>query len=141
MPHANSLGDMASGVRERGESDTQTARNNSFTSLHSMQDASYSPDLCHVVTDLSLTKDLSFLRAFVREGDLQSAVTISLVLWNSLKNDEAAKSEIQTWLECFFDLLSREECYEELVRMREICSIVGMPKDEHYVRTKKLREG
>ena len=93
------------------------------------------------MTDLSLTKDLSFLRAFVREGDLQSAVTISLVLWNSLKNDEAAKSEIQTWLECFFDLLSREECYEELVRMREICSIVGMPKDEHYVGTKKLREG
>ena len=85
------------------------------------------------MTELTFAKDLSFLRAFVREGDLQSAVTISLVLWNSIKRDESAKKEVLTWLECFFDLLSREECYEELVSMREICSIIGVPVFETYV--------
>lgn len=108
-------------------------RNNSLTSLPSVQDDNYSPDLCNFMTELTFAKDLSFLRAFVREGDLQSAVTISLVLWNSIKRDESAKKEVLTWLECFFDLLSREECYEELVSMREICSIIGVPVFETYV--------
>lgn len=108
-------------------------RNDSLTSLPSVQDDNYSPDLCNFMTELTFAKDLSFLRAFVREGDLQSAVTISLVLWNSIKRDESAKKEVLTWLECFFDLLSREECYEELVSMREICSIIGVPVFETYV--------
>lgn len=131
---------MTSAVSDGGESKAQTVRNNSFTSLHSIQDRSFSPDVGHMTTDLSLATDLAFLRAFVREGDLQSAVTISLVLWDSLKYDEVGRSEILTWIESFFDLLSREECYEELVKMREICSIIGVPKDEHYVREKNPYE-
>lgn len=92
----------------------------------------YEPILCQFSLQMTLDEDLRFLRALAQEGDLQSAITMSCVLWKYLRNDETAVSEIQTWIRGFIDILTREEYYEEIVTIRGVCEQLMIPLIQFY---------
>lgn len=81
---------------------------------------------------MTLEEDLGFLRALAQEGDLQTAVTMSCVLWQYLRDDEMAVSEVQTWIRGFLDILTREEYYEEIVTIRGVCDQLMIPLLQLY---------
>ena len=81
---------------------------------------------------MTLDEDLGFLRALAQEGDLQSAITMSCVLWEYLRNDKTTVSEIQTWIHGLIDILTREEYYEEIVTIRGVCDQLMIPLIQLY---------
>lgn len=84
---------------------------------------------------LTLSQDLQFLRALAREGDLLSAVAMALVLWERcLATDEVAVKEVQQWIDGLNDIFSREQAYEAMVILREVCGKKGLlsPRDQRH---------
>lgn len=82
---------------------------------------------------MSLKNDLQFLYSLVQEGDLLNAIAIVCVFWDYIRCDAQSVREVQKWVACYMDILSREEMYEELVEIRRIALNVGIPIIEDYV--------
>lgn len=141
MHHANSLSDHMVGVVERSDLQTQTQaqsqtqlqRSNSYTPNQEVVDEPATPDLCNFTVHLSLSRDLCFLYDLIQEGDLLNAIAIACVFWSHLSRDYHAMQEVQHWLQCYLDLLSSEEMYEEMVRIRQVAGEVGITNKEDYV--------
>ncbi|CBK21204.2 LOW QUALITY PROTEIN: uncharacterized protein [Blastocystis hominis] len=102
------------------------SRGNSISSYHRENSVSECSSIlesnpCALKVQLNLKEDLSFIPALVREGDIQNAVMISFVMWEFLKHDELALKEVPTWVDGYLDLLNREQLYEEVVALRNVC--------------------
>lgn len=95
------------------------------------------PDPFSLGIQFDLHKDLSFIPALVKEGDIQNAVTVSLVMWEFLKEDAYALKVVPIWVNCYLDLLSREEMYEEIVNLRNVCYTLGIDLLELFVQFQK----
>ena len=95
------------------------------------------PDPFSLGIQFDLHKDLSFIPALVKEGDIQNAVTVSLVMWEFLKEDAYALKVVPIWVNCYLDLLSREEMYEEIVNLRNVCHTLGIDLLELFVQFQK----
>ena len=52
------------------------------------------PDPFSLGIQFDLHKDLSFIPALVKEGDIQNAVTVSLVMWEFLKEDASRNRDL-----------------------------------------------
>ena len=62
---------------------------------------------------------------------------ISFVMWEFLKHDELALKEVPTWVDGYLDLLNREQLYEEVVALRNVCHRLKIQLLEVYVEFQK----
>lgn len=58
-------------------------------------------------------------------------------MWEFLKHDELALKEVPTWVDGYLDLLNREQLYEEVVALRNVCHQLKIHLLEVYVEFQK----
>ena len=54
-------------------------------------------------------------------------------MWEFLRHDESALKEVPIWVDGYLDLLNREQLYEEVVELRNVCHQLKIPLLEVYV--------